>query len=257
MLATMRERGMIRKEPNNQKPEKEQIQGTSFKKRLIPLRYSPRFYTMLEKQGVAFCGYCGQRIIPYARKFIGSSDANIPVYYSCSARCDQSGIFSSAFIDRAIIRAISQRLKKNFPDDELPYITPLDIEDVALRLKGLYERKTALSYQLPYVTSRLGDVVEELKQLDALIEKTRKELEQFDTVRVDKNPYLRFLWYITDDEIKTLGLFARREIARSLIVNVRFFSDYIILKLKMEASETKGKLGERGRIISLNLKYNI
>ncbi|MCD6097585.1 hypothetical protein J7K18_01710 [bacterium] len=248
---------MIRKRTNKKKPEEEQIQGVSFKKRLVPLRHSPRFYTMLEKQGIAFCGYCGQRIMPYACKFIGNSDTNIPVYYSCAVRCERSGIFSSSFIDRTIIKAISKRLKKNFPDDELPYVTPLDIEDVTSRLEELYEKKVTLSYQLPYVTSRFKDVVEELKQLDVLIEETREELERFDSVRVDKNPYLRFLWYITEGEIKSLGLFVRREIARSLIVNARFFSDYIILKLKPAASDAEGKPGEMGRIISINLRYDI
>ncbi len=235
------------------KKEEEAGSGELFKKRLIRVKIQTKPFSVFHGMGVFYCGYCGKPMALFSSRSFQPEERIPPLYYSCCDKCTRSEAHRTIFVDKLVLQLIQKRLTESLdtPKSEGDYKNLLETFKEIEELQSL---KTGLLTKMHYASYKRENVLLELRQVQEQIDTKQKKVHELFILTSDENPLIYKMFTTQPDEIGELNLLYRRELVQLLITRIRFFNEFLILRMLPITDEDKQKSDEYGRTFNINLR---
>ncbi len=233
--------------------ENEANLGSSLRKRLIRVVSASRRYTVMHGLGIFYCGYCGKPVDLWAARPFTANERVPPLYYSCRDSCPNTGFHRAQFIDRMIMELIQRRIVETFPQPAGEGDYEKLLEDFQT-LSDLEVQKIKLMTELHYTAYNRELVVEKINALKKRGEEIRANIRAMFSLDRKDNPLFYKLFTTPREELGKLDLEYRRELVKMLINRIRYFNEFLLVKMFPLTEDDLRKSDEMGRTFNINLK---
>jgi hypothetical protein len=247
-MAFMKKTSLRERILEEQRRQKEAEAGQKYKQRLIRVNISTKPYSLLHGMHIFYCGYCGKQMSLYSNAPIQSGMRLPSLFYACRDRCPTSGYHRTEFIDRLLMQLIQSRIVDTFqiPDENiLKRFGELD---------EMHSQYLELLNRLHYASYKRDSILQEIQVIKNGIESFEKEIKSSFSQDADDNPLMLPLFRIAPADVNNLDLAYRRELVRVTTIRVRFFNEFIIVRMHPFTEEDEAKSDEMGRLFNINLR---
>ncbi len=227
--------------------------GQKFKQRLVKVRIITRPFSLLHGMNIFYCGYCGKRVWLFSARPFRPDERIPPLYYTCEERCQRASFHRASFIDKLVMQLIQRRIRESFPEPSSGegYEELLEKFSEIDRLKS--ERLELLN-KLHYASYKRGQVLEQISSLDEKVKEIESQIEKYFGSGFNENPLLYPLFTTPPDNLNELDLAYRRKLVQLLVRRIRFFNEFLIVRMNPLTDEDRAKSDEMGRIFHINLR---
>lgn len=236
--------------------QREAETGQAFKKRLVIVRIKTAPFSVLHGLGIFYCGYCGKPMELYSLRPFSPGDARIPpLFYACRDRCLRSMPQRADFVDKLLLQLIQRRITENFPEPE----EQGDYEGLLEKFRKIHQLQSErinLLTKMHYASYKRNQILEQLNQIKQEIERINDEISALFSADVKNNPLLYPLFNVKPEEINTLDLEYRRELVKFFIRRIRYFNEYLVVRMRPITPEDERKSDEMGRVFHINMRYS-
>ncbi len=233
--------------------QQEAEKGQYFKKRLVRVRIQTHPFSVLHALNIFYCGYCGKPVALFSSRSFRVGERLPPLYYTCRDKCPRSTAHRADFIDRLLLQLIQKRITENFPKPKSGEHYEQMLEKFK-QLEELQSDRLSLLTKLHYASYKRDKILEELRDIDDRIKNFKDEIKSLFNAKADNNPLIYPLFETPPSEINTLDLTYRRELVKTFVRRLRFFNEFLIVRLNPITEEDERKSDEMGRIFHLNLR---
>jgi hypothetical protein len=200
------------------------------KGRLFTLPSSPVPWALLDKLQIGRCSYCGKPIKVFSNIAYNEGDKRKPpLFYSCSAGCEKSGIQRAGFIDRKLIEFVKNRLSEKVGE----FKWGLDESTLMMEFEQLTElakmRKNMLT-EMAYGGRDHDKLLKQIVNIENTYENQKNKLDTFDHLPLDENPLIGLMIEKEIDYIMGLDVNYLQKILSFTVINIRFFDDFLLLR---------------------------
>jgi len=235
------------------KKEDEAGSGELFKKRLVRVKIQTKPFTVLHGMGIFYCGYCGKPMTLFSSRSFQPEERVPPLYYSCRDKCARSDAHRALFVDKLVLQLIQQKLTESLdtPKSEGDYEK---LSETFEEIAKLQSQKTGLLTKMHYSSYKRDKVLLELHRVQLQIDNIQEEVHKLFALTPDENPLLYKMFTTQPEEVGELNLLYRRELVYLLITRIRFFNEFLILRMLPITDEDRQKSDEYGRTYNINLR---
>jgi len=255
-IKTMKE---IREERIRKYKEKYESRYESFRDRLITVRTPGKYWSLLGHRTFFTCGYCGQNILLYSKSAVFRSTENPTLFYGCRKRCNPSRVQRINFLDKKILEFIFKRLKKLFPNlkSENAHIDQLD--KVFEKLDSLEKERSRILELLPSAGYNRDELMDRITTVEDEIVYLRGDISGINSENPQESPLLAPIFSIDDPaELEEFSLLYRRELVNSLIMRIRYFNEYLLVRpTPMTNEERRIESEGMGLIENIHLAFDL
>jgi len=166
-----------------------------------------------------------------------------------------STVHRAEFIDRLLLQLIQKHITKNLPKPKSGGHYKKMLKEFK-ELEKLQSERLSLLTKLHYASYKRDEVLEELRTIGDKINEYQNKISSLFSTKTESNPLIYPLFKTPPYEINTLDLTYRRELVKTLVRRIRFFNEFLIVRLNPITEEDKRKSDEMGRIFHLNLRIS-
>ncbi len=236
--------------------QREAETGQAFKKRLVRVRIKTAPFSVLHGLGIFYCGYCGKPMELYSSRPFSPGDARIPpLYYACRDRCPRSIPQRAEFVDKLVLQLIQKRITENFPEPKQQG----DYEGLLEKFREIQKLQSTrldLLTKMHYASYKRDQILAQIDEVKRKIAEIKAEIEKLFSAPAEENPLLYPLFKVKPEEINTLDLEYRRELVKLFIRRIRYFNEYLIVRMLPLTEEDRRKSDEMGRVFHINMRYS-
>ena len=159
------------------------------------------------------------------------------------------------FVDRLVLQLIQRRITENFPEPE----EQGDYEGLLEKFRKIHQLQSErinLLTKMHYASYKRNQILEQLSQIKQKIESINDEISALFSADVKNNPLLYPLFNVKPEEINTLDLEYRRELVKFFIRRIRYFNEFLVVRMRPITSEDERKSDEMGRVFHINMRYS-
>ncbi len=246
--ATLRQR-LIEEEQKAREAETEM----SFKKRLVRVTIRTKPFSLLHGMMISYCGYCGKPMDIFSGRPLILGERLPPLYYACRDKCQSSSFQRTDFVDRLLMQLIQTKIKQNF---KMPQKSG-DIGELLQKfryIEDLLSRRLDLLGKMHYASYKRDIVLAEIRELDDEIRIKQSEIKDLFSAELDENPLVYPLFATPPEQLNDLDLVYRRELVRTIVNRLRFFNEYILVRMIPFSEEEKRMSDSMGTISNIHLR---
>ncbi len=253
-MAQMKRKMTVRERLLEQKRKREEAEsGQKFKQRLIKVSIITKPFAVLHGLSIFYCGYCGKPMSLFSTRPVQLGKRMPPLFYSCRDRCPRAGFHRAEFIDRLLLQLIQRRITQNFPEPKAEGDYEALLEKFK-KIDELYSQRLTLLNKMHYASYKRDEILADIRKVKDEIEELESEVKSLFSKGPNKNPLMYPIFNTPPDEINSLDLTYRRELVKLTIIRVRFFNEFLIVRMKPLTAEDEAKSDEMGRIFNINLR---
>ena len=162
-------------------------------------------------------------------------------------------VHRAEFIDKLVMQLIQEKITQNFQKPE----SPGDYEKILAKFKKieeLHSERLTLLTKMHYSSYKREQILKQLRDIRDEIDFLQEEISSLFKTNPEENPLTYPLFETSPDDVNELDLTYRRELVKMLIRRVRFFNEYLILRINPITKEDEEKSDEMGRIYHINMR---
>ncbi len=236
------------------KPNDENL--NSRKRRLKPFR-PPEEVTLLQGQGLIKCGYCAKPVDLFSLKsvYLAKQAEDSSVFYMCQSKCSRSSQERTVFIDELLLSHIWERINNLPPPDNLSKSLDEALE-ISYKIKKVKDQRKEKLRELPTAGFNIDGLLEKIDKLEAKIKNLQEDIDDLRGLVPQQNILLKPIWALSQDEFLEQDLQWHRILISMLIYNIRFFNEFLVLRVMPFTDEEKETDTGWGKRLHLSLKYS-
>ena len=238
-----------------QQNELEGLDAQRFKQRLIKVNITTKPYSVLHNTQIFYCGYCGQEIALYSSSSMGTSERIPPLFYACSHRCSRSSYHRAEFIDRLLLELVQKRVTDKFSKPE----GKGDFEGLLVKfqeMEAMHNERLKLLMNLHYASYKRDEVLAEIRECKDKIDALQSEVRRLFKTDDKDNPLMYPLFNTNTQDLNKLDLAYRRELVKMLVFRLRFFNEYLIVKMLPITKSEISQGDDFERVFNINLRFS-
>ena len=224
-----------------------------FRQRLIRVSITTAHFSVLHGMPIFYCGYCGKPVALFSTHIIQTVQKIPTLFYACSQKCASSGFQRADFIDRLLMQLIQNRVVSTFPAPTGGSGYEGLLEKFKI-LDSLKLDKLQLLNSLHYLSYKRDIALEEIRLLKEKIDGLTDEIKSLFSADPQENPLMYPLFNTPPEQLSDLDLGYRRELVNTTVLRIRFFNEFLIVRMVPFADESVSSSDEWGRVYNINLR---